>query len=244
MVPQVSNGNMIYTSALAHIEKVFHDRYDLSSTIRHRGERGRQRENDLLVFLRENLPLAYGVGTGEIISFRGNNVSPQCDIIIYDQLNMPIIGRNDAVQRVPLEAVYAVIECKSSVDKQALTDANKKFSTIHRMPRCSYDAHLRKGMIRGPVFGLFGYKLRTDSDNCINFMTKTARKGATFCTSLDSGCGIWVGGNRSIPLWVKATDKKQQQYETLALFFVDLLLMLQVVDLGKPRLVQMLLSTD
>jgi hypothetical protein len=60
---------MIYTSSLSRIEKIIHEKYELSATIRHRGERGRQRENGFLVFLRENLPISYGVTTGEIFSF-------------------------------------------------------------------------------------------------------------------------------------------------------------------------------
>lgn len=126
---------MIYTSALSRIEKIIHEKYELSATIRHRGERGRQRENGLLVFLRENLPTAYGVATGEIFSFKGSLVSPQCDIIIYDQQRMPILGRSEAIQQIPLEAVYGVIECKSILDKAALKDANKKFSKIRALPR-------------------------------------------------------------------------------------------------------------
>src|SRR4051812_14903543 len=89
-------------------------------------ERGRQRENGLLIFLRENLPAAYGVATGEGIPYRGPTASPQCDIIIYDQLGLPILGRADAVQQVPFEAVYAVIECKSQNDGKALKDTQRQ----------------------------------------------------------------------------------------------------------------------
>ena len=42
---------MIYTSALASMQRTIQEEYDLSTSIRHRGERGRQRENGLLVFL-------------------------------------------------------------------------------------------------------------------------------------------------------------------------------------------------
>jgi hypothetical protein len=60
------------------------------------------------MFLKENLPEKYGIATGEIIPFRGNLSSPQCDIIIYDRLSFPIIGKSAAIQQVPYEAVYAI----------------------------------------------------------------------------------------------------------------------------------------
>jgi hypothetical protein len=62
---------MLFSSALPSIEKILHEKYVLFSSIKHRGERGRQREAGLSDFLEEHLPQAYGIGTGEIVSFRG-----------------------------------------------------------------------------------------------------------------------------------------------------------------------------
>src|SRR5262245_25435663 len=182
------------------MQKTIHDEYELSTTIRHRGERGRQRENGLLVFLSENLPIAYGVATGEIIPFKGLSVSPQCDIIIYDQLRMPILGRSKAVQQVPLEAVYAVIECKSILNKAALKDAEMKFSKIQMLPRCPSKTRLKKGMQREPVYILFGYRIKTSVQSCLDMME---RNEDTTVVALDSGCGIWVV-ERDKPLWIQS----------------------------------------
>src|SRR5436190_20927616 len=113
---------MIFSKYLAEYEKLLQSKYTISGTIRHKGERGRQRENGLLMFLRETLPAAYGVATGEIIPWIGKDPSPQCDIIIYDRLRMPIFGASEAVQQVPLEGVYAVIESKSVIDSKAIAD--------------------------------------------------------------------------------------------------------------------------
>lgn len=161
---------MIFASILAKIEKSFHERYDISSTIRHKGERGRQRENGLFLFLKENLPEAYGVATGEIIPFRGEEVSPQCDVFIYDKLHMPILGRSEVIQQVPLEAVYAVIECKSVIDSKAMKDARIKFDKFRRILRCASRIKLKKDMSRGPYFDLFGYRLKAPSRSCVKFM--------------------------------------------------------------------------
>ena len=227
---------MIYTSALASIQKTIHEEYELSTTIRHRGERGRQRENGLLVFLKENLPIAYGVATGEIIPFQGPSASPQCDIIIYDQLRMPILGRSKAVQQVPLEAVYAVIECKSILNKAAFKDAETKFSKIQALPRYPSKTRLKKGMERGPFYILFGYQLKTSAHSCVAFMN--AHKDIDI-VALDNGLGIRLMDSGRI-VWVQATAAEHNLYETLVFFYVSLLEGLRSIDLGEPNFLDMI----
>jgi len=75
---------MLFSKSFSGIQRVFRERYEISTSIRHGGERGRQREHGLTTFLRETLPEAYGVATGEIIPYRGEQPSPQCDVIVYD----------------------------------------------------------------------------------------------------------------------------------------------------------------
>jgi len=230
---------MIYTSALSRIEKIIHEKYELSATIQHRGERGKQRENGLLLFLRENLPVAYGVATGEIFSFKGSLVSPQCDIIIYDQQRMPILGRSEAVQQVPLEAVYAVIECRSVLNGAALKDANEKFAKIRLLPRCPSKTKLKRGMNRGPSFILFGYRLNTSVTSCLDLMESHGTDDV-FVLALNRGCGIWVEG-RTHPVWLEGTAVDENSYESLAVFYVTLLETLRAIDLGEPSFIKMLL---
>ena len=236
---------MIFTQSLAHLQKVLHAKYDLSSTIQHRGERGRQRENGLLTFLRDTLPGAYGVATGEIIPFLGREASPQCDIIIFDHLYMPILGRTSAVQQIPLEAVYAVIECKSRLDSSALKDAGRKFDKIRALPRCPSKRRLRKDMSRGPEFFVFGYHLETSTETCIRFARRASKKEDVHVTSLDSGCSIWVDDSgRNKCLWMYATSAKLKLYETLALFYVMLLDGIRKVDLGNPSYTHMFFNGE
>ena len=237
---------MLYTQSFAHLEKLFHTRYDLSSTIRHRGERGRQREDGLLVFLRENLPGAYGVATGEIIPYLGPNPSPQCDIIIYDHLHMPVLGRTAAVQQVPLEAVYAIIECKSILDTSAIHDATAKFAKVREMPRCPSKTRLRKGTSRGPHFFLFGYKLTTTPEACSEFARSSPIEEDTHVVALDRGCTIWITrapGDVDC-VFLNATNSEKNLYETLVLFFVDLLEALRTIDLGVPNYIGTLFSGE
>jgi hypothetical protein len=228
---------MIFTSALSSIEKIFHEKYILSSTIQHRGERGRQREGGLSAFLKENLPLAYGVATGEIVSFKGSEISPQCDVIIYDHLRMPILGRAESVQQIPIEAVYGVIECKSILDTAALRDAQEKFRKIRELPRCSPKTKLRKGMRRGPFYCLFGYRRQASVETCIKFVESSSVNQDIILLSLDSGCVVYLGG---VPGWAYLTQPEKNMYHSLAIFYVVLLQSLKDTDLGNPSFLEML----
>lgn len=233
-----SHEKMIFTNTFAQYEKLLLQSYYVSSTIRHKGERGRQREDGLLRFLRDNLPDAYGVVTGEVIPYRGGIASPQCDIIIYDRLKMPILGKKDVVQQVPLEAVYCIIECKSLIDSKALLDFQKKISLIRSLPRCPSRTKLRRGKVRGPIYTLFGYHLKSSKDACLGFMSKAAIDYDVGVVALDTGLGVWVSdGNK--PTWLIGTNPSTGYYETLLLFFVSLLEDLRSIDLGNPSFLDM-----
>jgi len=228
---------MLFSSALASIEKILHEKYVLSSSIKHRGERGRQREAGLSDFLGEHLPGAYGVGTGEIVSFSGAEVSPQCDVIIYDRLRMPILGRSELVQQVPMEAVYSVIECKSTIDATALSNTQTKFSKIRGLPCSPPRTRLRKGMRRGPLYCLFGYKREASPQTCIDFIKASSINQDTILLSLDSGCVAYLG---DVPVWAYMTDPDKNMYRTLAVFYLVLLQSLRNTDLGNPSFLDML----
>jgi hypothetical protein len=153
---------------------------------------------------------------------------------------MPILGRSKAVQQVPLEGVYAVIECKSILNKAAIKDAEKKFSKIQMLPRCPSKTRLKKGMKSEPSYILFGYQLKTSVQSCCEFME--SNKSITV-VALNNGCGVWIT-ERNEPAWVLATAAEQNLYETLTIFYVNLLEELQSIDLGEPHFINMLYSGD
>lgn len=229
---------MIYTRTLALMQKELHVKYQVSSTIRHRGEKGRNREHGLAMFLRENLPEKYGVATGEIIPFKGDMPSPQCDIIIYDRLSFPIIGKLSAVQQVPYEAVYSVIEVKSQITSGALTDALEKFSAIRQMPRCELRRKPKRLKDRNPFFVLFGYELATSTEKCLEFI-KQGVYSDIMLIALDTGLTIWVGppDQEGRPVFLRGTDAEKSFYQTLALSFACLMDSLSSIDLGTPKFV-------
>jgi hypothetical protein len=231
---------MIFLNYLGRYEKLLQERYEISTTIWHKGERGRQRENGLLMFLREMLPAAYGVGTGEIIPFSGDKPSPQCDIIIYDGLKMPIFGIEHAVQQVPIEGVYAVIETKSVIDSKAIADARGKFAKIRNLPRVRLKARMRKDFRRGPLFILFGYRFATTTEACRDFAMEFSDKADVEVVVLEKGLTIWLEkkGEPLTAVFLPATEKNAGFHETLAIFLAGLLSDLQSIDLGVPNFMQ------
>lgn len=182
---------MIFTRTMELLQKEILARYEVSSTIRHRGEKGRQREQGYAMFLREYLPDRYGVATGEVIPYVGDAPSPQCDVIVYDRMSFPVIGKSSAIQQVPLEAVYAVTEVKSHIDKAAIEDAQAKFDAIRALPRCRRKRPPEDGAEHLPVFVLFGYHLRTGTKECLDFVHR-APNHDTAVVALDSGIAFWA----------------------------------------------------
>jgi len=230
---------------MIELQKELHARYEVASTIRHRGEKGRKREHGLGMFLRENLPERYGVATGEVIPYRGHVPSPQCDIIIYDRATCPIIGNTSSVQQVPLEGVYSVIEVKSRITPAALDDALGKFEVIRSLPRCKLNQKPKRGADRLPLFVLFGYELKTTKDACLEFFKQGVDEDI-FLIALDKGFTIWIERSKGdlYPVFLTATDAESGVYETLALSFATYLAALGGIDLGRPSYLKMMASFE
>lgn len=218
---------MIHARILAGLQHELEARYEISSTIRHKGERGRSRETGVAGFLRDNLPEAYGVGTGEIFSFNGEGISPQCDVVVYDRMRTPVFGRRQPIQQIPIEGVYAVVEVRSVLDTGALRDAGEKFDAIRSIWASAKpkNAH-RNWKDGGPTFFVFGFKLKTTQKSCLEFL-KTNQEEDIGLFSLDSGCSVWIGpsdlSKPARPEWLETTVPSVGMYSTLAFFFFGVL---------------------
>jgi hypothetical protein len=221
---------MIFCRTLNLLEQELKATYQVSTTIQHRGEKGRQREHGLSMFLREMLPDAYGIASGEIVSCADQPPSPQCDIIIYDRLHFPILGRSRPVQQVPYESVCAVIECKSTLDTHALLDARRKFDTIRKLKRLP--TKIAKGKSRGPYFVLFAYTNNVSEDQCRRFMKRygTKKVSVSICM-LDAGSWILVD-KENVPVFIPAHETSS----VLTFFLAAMLYCLRSIDLGNPNL--------
>lgn len=101
---------------------------DKAGSLIHPGEFGMYREKMVSELLKPFLPTKLAVGTGFIITHQ-NHISTQCDIIIYDKENTPII-ENGEQRFFPIECVVGVIEVKSVLSKSNLKEALQKLSNI------------------------------------------------------------------------------------------------------------------
>ena len=236
---------MIFSKVLSIIEERIKNEYDMSSFIKHKGERGRQREGILRTILDDFLPESYGVATGEIITFRGEKASPQTDIIIYDKLNMPIIGKSSSLQQVPLEAACAVIEVKSVLNSAALNDASSKFQKIREMPRCRYHYPVKEHMRRGPIFYAFGFTSKVTLETCSDFIADNSVDEDTSCFALDKGVAFWLSYEESlVPIHLDLKAGENSYSQSLS-FFISLLLNdLQFIDIGLPKFTDLILSEE
>lgn len=98
----------------------------------HKGERGTQQEETLKEFLGRYLPKKYGVGRGEIINSQ-NQVSRQCDVVIYNALESPLLLIREGYQLFPVEAVLATIEVKSSFNHRSIAETIDNIASVRNI---------------------------------------------------------------------------------------------------------------
>jgi hypothetical protein len=94
------------------------------SQLIHPGEYGRYRENSMKELLQ--ILTKYKVSDGFIIT-NNNKVSTQCDIVIYDNQDFPIL-ENNFTQFFSIESVISIGEVKSTLNKIDFYKALRKLS--------------------------------------------------------------------------------------------------------------------
>ncbi|MHA7101199.1 DUF6602 domain-containing protein [Roseivirga pacifica] len=93
----------------------------------HPGEFGAYREKVTKDFLRFMIPRRLDIGDGFLVTDQ-NQVSTQCDIIVYDRNNTPLLENSDNQKFYPVETVCAIGEVKSDLSKSELKTALNKLS--------------------------------------------------------------------------------------------------------------------
>lgn len=106
----------------------------IQAQIEHAGERGELRESALRAFLEKYLPKKYALGTGHVLDKVGNT-SNQCDIVIYDAFNCPVLLAEEGYQLFPAESVFGVIEVKSILDADSLSKGIGNIRSVKRLVR-------------------------------------------------------------------------------------------------------------
>lgn len=107
-----------------------------SQSISHAGTMGSVNEEHWLDLFRSYLPNRYDVATGIIIDSCGNR-SDQMDVVVFDRHFTPTLLDQKNHRYIPAEAVYALFECKPTIDKAYIEYAEKKAASVRRMYRTS-----------------------------------------------------------------------------------------------------------
>lgn len=127
-------GNKIFQTLLDEKIQHFVDNYSINSKslfvdkdgkIIHPGEFGRYREEIAKELIRNVIPERLEVGDGFVITSTGK-ISTQCDLIIYDKNNCPLIENNNKQRFFPIECVVAIGEIKSDLSKIKFKEALNK----------------------------------------------------------------------------------------------------------------------
>jgi hypothetical protein len=116
----------------------------IQAQIKHAGERGSEREASLRTFLTSYLPSKYAIANGEIVDEQGQT-SKQCDLVVYDHINCPLLLAGKDYRVFPAEPVFAAIEVKSVLNVAELRDASEKIRSVKSLVRSN-------GLIGGILF--------------------------------------------------------------------------------------------
>lgn len=167
--------------------------------IEHDLEDGKYREHLLRNILNKIVPKKYSITNGFIID-SNNNRTEEMDIIIYDSNYVPPFFE-ESYTIVPIEAVVAVIQVKTTLTRKQLSDAIRNVNSIDKL-------HAKTG---GKIISANGYEV-TEKRNIqpykiIVSKTSNIRKDYTFDDELKSVDIIYIVDN-NYKLFVKDKDSR------------------------------------
>lgn len=122
----------IFINSFSNVSKKLFESETNKNKLIHSGEFGMYREAIVKRFLRFFIPQNLGIDQGFLInSF--DEISNQCDIVIYDGNHTPFIKSNELQRFYPVETVCAVGEVKSILDFATLKNACEKLYETKKM---------------------------------------------------------------------------------------------------------------
>jgi len=113
-------------------KKLRDDFQQVRDTISHSGEKGGETEEKVREFLNGHLPKRFHATKGFVID-ADNQMSDHQDVIIYDQQSSPVYRYDGANQIVSADAVAAIMEVKSVLNKSQLQEAYDKIEEVKRL---------------------------------------------------------------------------------------------------------------
>ncbi|MFZ6682216.1 DUF6602 domain-containing protein [Undibacterium sp. Tian12W] len=121
----------------ASSNKLMAELAECRAALEHRGLKGTANEATLAEALRVYLPGSIEVCTGEVIDSNGGR-SQQADILLFDGATAPRFFSQDNINVLPVEAVYAAIEVKTYLNKQAIEEAFKNMKAFKQLDKSAF----------------------------------------------------------------------------------------------------------
>lgn len=112
-------------SFIIHAKDLYFD--EELKKLKHPGEYGTYREELCKEFLRFFIPFKFAIDDGFLIN-HSNEISKQCDIIVFDDNSPPLIETYANQRFFPIEAVVGLGEVKSTLNKKGLKEAINKLA--------------------------------------------------------------------------------------------------------------------
>lgn len=127
----------------------------------HNLTKGEAIENIVRDLLKEYLPESLGITSGQIIDSYAH-ISKQVDIIIYDAQSYPKFLTTGSSSLIPVEAVVAVVECKTNLTSDELQKCIDNCKSVKELIR---DAYINSEIHQRDIyFTVFAF----DSNSCDN----------------------------------------------------------------------------
>lgn len=166
-----------------------------SDRIVHDGDRGEVNEQYFIEVLRNYLPNRYSVHKATILDSEGQ-VSDSIDLVVHDRQYTPTMLGSDSHRYIPAEAVYAVFECKPTIDKAYLEYAGEKAASVRRLKRTSVRiAHAGGYYDPKPHFEIIAGILAIDVDWKDGFTTSFEHHHGELTGHNRLNCGLAVAGH-------------------------------------------------
>lgn len=127
--------NYFYDDYILELSRKFSTRLD-DIKADYNFELGDEFEIAICEILRTFLPTKYGICRGFVVDSKGEKAGD--DIIIYDQLDFPTLRTNkkddySRKENIPIEAVYAYIEAKHTLNKESFEKSVSQIGKVKRL---------------------------------------------------------------------------------------------------------------
>ncbi len=151
MSDEEENGSIFLQKAFSSEQECLITNLKSSNRITHSGDRGEVNEEHFIDFLRQYLPNRYTIDKAIVLDSEGS-VSDSIDIVVFDRQYTPTLLDNNKHRYVPAEAVYAVFECKPTINKEYLEYSANKIDSVRRLKRTSVEIHHAGGIFPAKNF--------------------------------------------------------------------------------------------